>query len=245
MVRSKIESIFTARIRRIMRMGKVMFSVCPHLGGGYPHPIMLCNISQNAMGQPGGYPARSSWGGTLPGPAGGVPCRGVPCQGGTLPGRARGGTLLGGYPSRVPPQQGNPPTGYPPGRVPPWQGAPRQGTPQPGQGGYPHRTTERVFTTWRAVCLLRSRRRTFLLYIKIIYIYIFLPIRTASIGITLLKSIFDKKEEEPPQASSETNAPKCHSKKIKINHCKEWPINLGYVARKTWQKILPFEITWK
>ena len=54
---------------------------------------MLCNISQNAMGQPGGgggYPARSSWGG------GGVPCQvqpgGVPWPG--------GGTLVGGYPGR-------------------------------------------------------------------------------------------------------------------------------------------------
>ena len=52
--------------------------VSSHLGGGYPYPIMLCNISQNAMGQPGGvpcqvqpggvpwpggYPARYSWGG--------------------------------------------------------------------------------------------------------------------------------------------------------------------------------------
>ena len=61
--------------------GKVMFSVCPHLGGGYPYPIMLCNITQNAMGQLGG--------GTLPGPAGGdggYPGGGVPCQGGTLAG---------------------------------------------------------------------------------------------------------------------------------------------------------------
>ena len=86
----------TARIRR---MGKVMFSVCPHLWeggypypimlcnitqnamgqtpGGYPYPIMLCNITQNAMGQtPRGYPARSSWGGG---------------------GRGGGGTLLVGY----------------------------------------------------------------------------------------------------------------------------------------------------
>ena len=86
--------------------------VCPHLGG-YPYPIMLCNISQNAMGQPpGGYPARSSWGGTLPWgtlmggtlvggilwwgyPAWGVPCWGVP-RSGTPPGQVRmGGTQLG------------------------------------------------------------------------------------------------------------------------------------------------------
>ena len=82
--------------------------VCPHLGGGYPYPIMLCNISQNAMGQQGG---------TLPGPAGGgcpgrggtlpggVPCQGVTLPGGTLPGGVScwGGTLPGGYPTWVPP----------------------------------------------------------------------------------------------------------------------------------------------
>ena len=81
--------------------------VCPR--GGYPYPIMLCNISQNAMGQPGGggyparsspggYPARSSWGG-LPWPEGGTlagggyPGWGVPWLGG-YPGR--GDTLTGG-----------------------------------------------------------------------------------------------------------------------------------------------------
>ena len=130
--------IITARIRR---MGKVMFSVCPHLGG-YPYPIMLCNISQNAMGQTprgeggtlpgpagGWYPARSSWGGdTLPGSAGGYP--------------AGGDTLLGGYPAR----------GYRPGQV------------RTGERGYPVRTTEGVLTTRRAVCLLGSRRRTFLFF---------------------------------------------------------------------------------
>ena len=68
--------------------GKVMFSVCSHLGG-YPYPIMLCNITQNAMGQPGGYPARSSRGGTL---VGGYPGSG----GGTL---AVGGYPGGGVPS--------------------------------------------------------------------------------------------------------------------------------------------------
>ena len=54
-------------------------------GGGYPYPIMLCNISQNAMGQLGG--------GTLPGPAGGgTLVGGVPWLGG-YPGW--GGTQLG------------------------------------------------------------------------------------------------------------------------------------------------------
>ena len=59
---------------------------------------MLCNISQNDMGQLGGYPARSSWGGTLPGPAGGgTLAGGVPWPGG-YPGQ--GGTLARGYPAR-------------------------------------------------------------------------------------------------------------------------------------------------
>ena len=74
--------------------------------GGYPYPIMLCNISQNAMGQQGG---------TLPGPAGG---RGG-TQGGTQypPGGEGGGGYPGGYPI--------PPRGVPRG-VP--GGVPRGGT---------------------------------------------------------------------------------------------------------------------
>ena len=89
--------------------------------GGYPYPIMLCNISQNAMGQLGGYPARSSCGGTLPGPAGGYPgwggtlARGVPWSGGTLAGGypGWGGTLAGGYPGQVPPPSQVRMGGYP------------------------------------------------------------------------------------------------------------------------------------
>ena len=125
--------------------GKVMFwqaSVLPsiHLSvhrGGYPYPIMLCNISQNAM-------------------------------------RQRGGTQTppGGYPGQVPPPGGTR-IRYPPGGVP----GPPRGVPGPPQGGtrvryppggYPDRTTEGVLTTRRAVCLLRSRRRTFLLFLSLI-----------------------------------------------------------------------------
>ena len=96
---------------------------------------MLCNITQNSMGQtPGGVPishnalqhypefhGADTWG---------VPCRGVPCQGvypargypawgvpclGGYPARGTqvgypqgqdGGTLLGGFPGRVPPRPG-------------------------------------------------------------------------------------------------------------------------------------------
>ena len=60
-------------------------------GGGYPYPIMLCNISQNAMGQP---------------PGGGVPWWG-------------GGrdTLAGVYPGGGVLRSGTPPVGYPPSQV--------------------------------------------------------------------------------------------------------------------------------
>ena len=91
----------------------------------------------------------------------------------------------GGVPGQVPPPPwggpGTPPRGgpgtppgglgYPPGgypvRYPPWGGlgTPLGGYPvryPPPRGGYPVRTTEGVLTTWRAVCLLHSRRRTFL-----------------------------------------------------------------------------------
>ena len=132
-------------------------SVCPQ--GGYPYPIMLCNISQNAMRQPGGT------------------------QSGTPPGGVPGPPPPGGVPSQVPPWGGtqNPPGGEGvPSQVPP-PGVPRPprgGTQPPGgylvryppRGGYPVRypppaRREGVLTTRRAVCLLRSRRRTFLLTI--------------------------------------------------------------------------------
>ena len=50
-------------------------------GGGYPYPIMLCNISQNALGQtPGGVPCQVQLGVGVPCQVqpGGVPCWGVP-----------------------------------------------------------------------------------------------------------------------------------------------------------------------
>ena len=134
--------VVTACIRR---MGKVMFSVCPHLGG-YTYPIMLCNITQTPRGVPGQVQPE------------GVPCQGVPCEGGTLP----GGTLLGGTQIGYPLCQvrmGVPWRRLYPGRVPP--GQVRMGGTLPG--GYPVRTTEGVLTTRRAVCLLHSCRRTFLL----------------------------------------------------------------------------------
>ena len=81
---------FAARIRR---MGKVMFSVCSHLGG--------VPISHNALQH---FPECHG------ADTGGVPCQvqpegGVPCRGGTLPG--------GGYPGQVPPPARSGQGGYP------------------------------------------------------------------------------------------------------------------------------------
>ena len=127
--------------------------VCPHLGG-YPYPIMLCNIFQNAMRQRGGYPDP---------PRGGVPDW-VPPLGGYPDPRGVPGPPWGGVPDRVPPGGVPGPPGGVPDQVPrPGGGVPDR-VPPPG-GGYPGRTTEGVLTTRRAVCLLRSRRRTFLFII--------------------------------------------------------------------------------
>ena len=74
---------------------------------------------------------------------------GADTWGGTWPGPARGGYPAWGYPARGHPVGGVLCQGYP-------------------AGGYPVRTTEGVLTTRRAVCLLRSRRRTFLLLLVLI-----------------------------------------------------------------------------
>ena len=115
---------------------------------GYPYPIMLCNITQNAMGQiPRGVPSQVQLGGVPCQIRMGVPCWGVGTQVGRVlpsripPGRVPPGRVPwarsgqgypgrvppsrvppgkdGGYPCRVPPCQGNPPGRVPPGRVPP------------------------------------------------------------------------------------------------------------------------------
>ena len=140
---------------------------------------------------PGGYPLwvppppiGPGWGvphlGTLPldlvgGTPQGVPHLGYPCQ-----------TWLGGTPPQVPsnaivPGWGVPPAGGTPPRVPPirpgWGypllgGYPTSGTPHqtwlggtPCRGGTPLRETDGVLDTPRSVCLLRSRRRTFLFFV--------------------------------------------------------------------------------
>ena len=116
--------------------------VCPHRGGrggpGTPPGGYLTGYTPGGSGYPpGGYLT-----GYPPGGLGTPPGSGYP-PGGTWLGTPRGGlgTPPGGYL-----------TGYPPGV---W-------VPPPPRGGYPGRTTEGVLTTRRAVCLLRSRRRTFL-----------------------------------------------------------------------------------
>ena len=109
--------IITARIRRT---GKVMFSVCPHLGG--------VPISHNALQHfPECHGAATG--------GGGVPCQvqpggGVTWWGGTLPGPAGGGGV--GYPA------GGVPCQVQPGGVPWWGDTQVRYPPQPGQlGGYP------------------------------------------------------------------------------------------------------------
>ena len=150
-----------------------MFSVCPHLEGGGTHiPECFATFPRMPWGSRGGIPISPNALQHFPechGAGGGVPCQVQP-GGGTLPGPGggypgRGGTLAGGVPWLGVPwpggtlAEGYPGWGgtlvkYPPSQV-------RMGG-YPAQGGYPGRTTEGVLTTQRAVCLLRSRRRTFL-----------------------------------------------------------------------------------
>ena len=105
----------------VRQEGNVLTHVCPSIclstgGRGYPYPIMLCNITQNAMGQtPGGYPypimlcniTQNSMGQT----PGGYPARSS--QGG-YPARSS----QGGYPAGEYPAWGYPARGYPAGGVP-------------------------------------------------------------------------------------------------------------------------------
>ena len=127
--------IFNSKYIFPLNYFKVIFSFSSHLGGT-PSSLM----------------------GVLPHP---VPMGGTPSS----PDRQSNG---GGVP--WPGQYGVPPPsdwmGYPPPAL--QQG--RMGTPPPpaGQDGVPlsqgERATERVLVMWQAVCLLRSRRRTFLLW---------------------------------------------------------------------------------
>ena len=116
----------------------------PWGSGGVP-----CQVQPGGGTLPGGVPWPGGYPGQVPPPARlgwGVPCWGVPWP--------------GGYPGQVPPPArsgwGGTLVRYPPSQV-------RMGG-YPAGGGYPGRTTEGVLTTRRAVCLLRSRRRTFLFF---------------------------------------------------------------------------------
>ena len=151
----------TARVRST-REGNVLTRVCPstnlsvHRGGTYP--IMLCNISQNAMRQQRGggvpRPPLGGRGGTrvrYPPGGGGYPGPGTP-PGGTqvqAPRGVPGPPPPGGYPDppgggtrvRYPPG-GVPRSGHPGGVYPDPPGVPRSGHPQGGctqtpLGGYP------------------------------------------------------------------------------------------------------------
>ena len=92
--------VITARVRSLLE-GIVLTRVCPSTNlsvhrGGYPYPMMLCNISQNAMRQ---------WRGGYSGPPlGGVPGSGTPPGGYPGPGTPPGGYLdpPNGVPRGVP-----------------------------------------------------------------------------------------------------------------------------------------------
>ena len=135
--------IITDRVRSTT--GRLCFDTClsgclsTPRGGGYPGQVQMGGRCS---------PARSSWmGGT---PAGGYPTSGTPLL-----------DLAGGYPTsgKPPPHQT-----WPGGGTPPWV------TPsppvRPGQGGYPTSGNRWSTDTPRSVCLLRSRRRTFLLVFR-------------------------------------------------------------------------------
>ena len=115
--------------------------------GGYPYPIMLCNITQNAMGQtPGG-----GGGGTRPGPAGGYPYPIMLCnitqnsmgqtpRWGTQPDPPGGGGTLPGQDGGTLPGVGGTQVGYPLGQVRTGGtqvGYPLAGYPPGQDGGYP------------------------------------------------------------------------------------------------------------
>ena len=175
---------FTDRVRSTRR--EVIDSLCLSVhtcgGGGI--------LARSSQGVP---PARSSRGGGVPqpGPARGYPtlgtpqsdlARGVPCCGvphlrsphQTWSGVPYWGVPHLGYPPIRPtdPLLGGTPSGTPirPGRGDTLWGYPTSGPPirpgrgDPCQGGTPPPVTDGVLDTPRSVCLLRSRRRTFLLF---------------------------------------------------------------------------------
>ena len=116
-------------------------------------PSLISHLSQV---QPGGTRARSSLGGG--GPTQARSSEGVR----PLP----GGTPAGGYPTSATPIK--PDWGYPCGGYPTLVHPPSDLARVPPQGGEgtPPRLTDGVLDTPRSVCLLRSRRRTFLFFLS-------------------------------------------------------------------------------
>ena len=136
-----VDILITDRVRSTT--GRLCFDTC----------LSICLSTPG-----GGTPGRSRWGG-------------VPLPGGVPP--------AGGTPPQIPPSQTWPgvplPGGTPPQVTPHWTwlgvtpcpGYPTSGTPPPigpgrGKGGTPPQVIDGVLDTPRSVCLLRSRRRTFL-----------------------------------------------------------------------------------
>ena len=109
----------------------------------YPSQVPEVGYPQQGWGIP---PARSD--------GRGVPKVGYPSRDGVPPARSNVGYPWWGTPSRdgYPSQMEGTQGGVPPGR---------DGVP-PRQGYHPYRTTDGVLDTPRSVCLLRSRRRSFL-----------------------------------------------------------------------------------
>ena len=137
----------------------------PHLGYS---PSDLTRGGTPCQGVPHLRSPHQTWPRGAP-PAGGYPTSGTPCQ------TWLGGTSCRGYPTSgtpIRPGQGVPPAG----------GYPTSGTPpvRPGGGGTPLRQTDGVLDTPRSVCLLRSRRRTFLFFVTYAH-YIFLFLENCSI----------------------------------------------------------------
>ena len=158
--------IFTDRVRSTRR--EVIVSLCLSVytcgGGGYPTRSRW------------GYPSQVQSGGGTWIPPSQVRSQGVPQPRGVPPGQVRcwevpdqvhvGGTLARSSQEGVP--------GYPPVRSGPGGYLSQVGYPParsgvggvPQQGGGVPRTAHGVLDKWRLVCLLRSRRRTFLLNSK-------------------------------------------------------------------------------
>ena len=149
--------------------------VPPPLGPGWGYSTLGTPLSDLARGYPWwgvGYPTSGTPGQTW---------QGVPLPRGTtswVPPNPHqtwpGGTPAGGgTPPWVPPRPGHlryspPPLDLAGGGTPPWVHPPLdlgRGYPLPGGGVPPLRETDGVLDTPRSVCLLRSRSRTFFLFV--------------------------------------------------------------------------------